>query len=60
MLRPALASLELLVITVITPQTEQVLPAAELPGFRAQMNDALLELLYDDPLRAWATSRYWS
>jgi len=59
-LRPALASLELLVITVITPQTEQVLPAAELPGFRAQMNDALLELLYDDPLRAWATSRYWS
>jgi len=52
-LRPALASLELLVITVITPETEQVLPAAEMPGLRSQMNDALLELLYDDPLNAW-------
>jgi len=52
-LRLAFASLELLVITVITPQTEQVLPPAELPGLRAQMNDALLELLYDDPLHAW-------
>jgi hypothetical protein len=52
-LRPAFASLDLLVITLITPQTEQVLPPAELPGLRSQMNDALLDLVYDDPLNAW-------
>lgn len=52
-LRTAFASLDLLVITVITPETEQVLPAAELPALRAAMNDALLELVYDDPLNAW-------
>jgi hypothetical protein len=53
-LRPALASLDLLVITPITQETEQVLPAVEMPGLRVQMNDALLELVYDDPLNAWA------
>jgi AAA domain len=53
-LRPAFASLDLLVITPITAETEQVLPAAEMPGLRSQMNDALLELVYDDPLNAWA------
>jgi hypothetical protein len=52
-LRRAFARLDLLVITVITPETEQVLPAAELPALRAAMNDALLELAYDDPLDAW-------
>ena len=52
-LRPAFASLDLLVITLITAETEQVLPAAEMPGLRSQMNDALLELVYDDPLNAW-------
>jgi hypothetical protein len=52
-LRAALASLDLLVITPITPETERVLPPAELPGLRSQMNDALLELVYDDPLNAW-------
>jgi predicted ATPase len=52
-LRPAFGSLDLLVITPITPETEQVLPAAEMPGLRAQMNDALLELAYGDPLNAW-------
>ena len=52
-LRPAFASLDLLVITLITPETERVLPAAEMPGLRAEMNDALLELVYDDPLNAW-------
>ena len=51
---PAFASLDLLVITLITPETEQVLPAAEMPGLRARMNDALLELVYDDPLDAWS------
>jgi predicted ATPase len=52
-LRPAFARLDLLVITPITAETERVLPAAELPGLRARMNDALLELVYDDPLDAW-------
>ena len=53
-LQLAFASLDLLVITPITPQTEQVLPAAEMPGLRSGMNDALLELAYGDPLNAWA------
>jgi hypothetical protein len=52
-LRPAFASLDLLVITPITAETEQVLPAAELPELRSQMNEALLELAYGDPLDAW-------
>ena len=52
-LQPAFASLDLLVITLITPETEQVLPAAEMPGLRSQMNDALVELVHDDPLNAW-------
>jgi hypothetical protein len=52
-LHPAFGSLDLLVITPITPETEHVLPAAEMPGLRLQMNDALLELVYDDPLNAW-------
>jgi hypothetical protein len=52
-LRPAFANLDLLVITLITPEMERVLPAAEIPGLRAEMTDALLELVYDDPLNAW-------
>jgi hypothetical protein len=52
-LRSAFASLDLLVVTLITPETEQVLPPAELPGLRSRMNDALLELVHDDPLNAW-------
>jgi hypothetical protein len=46
-------SLDLLVITPITAGTEQQLPPAEMPELRAQMNDALLDLVYDDPLGAW-------
>jgi hypothetical protein len=53
-LRQAFSSLDLLVITLITAETEQVLPPAEMPGLRARMNDALLDLLHDDPLDAWA------
>jgi hypothetical protein len=53
-LEPAFASLDLLVLTPITPETEQVLPAAELPRLRARMNDALLELVSGDPLTAWS------
>ena len=52
-LQPVFRNLDLLVITPITPETEQVLPVAEMPGLRAQMNDALLELVYGDPLNAW-------
>jgi hypothetical protein len=53
-LRAALASLNLLVITVITPEIEQLLPTPELPTLREAMNEALLELVYADPLDAWA------
>ncbi|GAA2631463.1 ATP/GTP-binding protein [Paractinoplanes durhamensis] len=52
-LRLAFATLDLLVVVVITPETERLLPAPELPGLRSRMNDALLELVYDDPLDAW-------
>jgi hypothetical protein len=52
-LQAAFGSLDLLIITPITPDTEQVLPAAEMPGLHSQMNDALLELAYEDPLNAW-------
>jgi hypothetical protein len=53
-LRAAFATLDLLVVAPVTPETERVLPAAEMPGLRLRMNDALLELVYDDPLNAWA------
>lgn len=49
----ALGSLDLLVITPITAETERFLPAAELPRLREEMNDALLDLVYRDPLQAW-------
>jgi AAA domain len=52
-LQPAFARLDLLVITMITVETERVLPPAELPRLRSQMNDALLDLVHDDPLDAW-------
>jgi hypothetical protein len=52
-LQPAFASLDLLVITLITPETERVLPAAEMTGLRSRMNDALAELVHADPLEAW-------
>ena len=52
-LGPAFARLDLLVITPITPETERALPAADLPGLRTRMNDALLDLVYEDPLKAW-------
>ena len=38
---------------MITPETENVLPAAEMPGLRSEMNDALVELAHGDPLNAW-------
>nr|BFE59910.1 hypothetical protein GCM10020063_044360 [Dactylosporangium thailandense] len=53
-LRRAFAGLDLLVFVVITPGTERMLPAAELPGLRSRANAVMLELVYDDPLDAWA------
>jgi AAA domain-containing protein len=53
-LGPAVASLDLLVITPVTPETEQLLPTAGLPALRDRMNETLLELVYGDPLGAWA------
>ena len=41
-------------ITVITPETERILPTPEMPELRMRMNDALLDLVYADPLDAWA------
>jgi hypothetical protein len=52
-LRPAFASLDLLVITLIMPETERTLPPVEMPRLRTQVNDVLLELANDDPLDAW-------
>jgi hypothetical protein len=52
-IQSALARLDLLVLTVITPDTEQTLPAPGMPELRARMNDALLDLVYADPLDAW-------
>lgn len=53
-LRLAFATLDLLIIAVATPESERILPVAELPGLRSRMNDALLELVYDDPFDAWS------
>ncbi len=51
--RSALARLDLLIVTPVTPQTERVLPRPDLPQLRETMNDALLDLLSSDPLEAW-------
>jgi hypothetical protein len=48
--RSAVASLDLLVVTVLTRETEQTLPTLEMPRLRWAMNDALLEIVYSDPL----------
>jgi hypothetical protein len=52
-LRSALASLDVLIITPVTPETEHLLPRAEMPHLRQAVNDTLLDLLYGDPLQAW-------
>ena len=51
--RSALASLDLLIVTPVTPEIERVLPRPGLPRLRERMNDALLDLLSSDPLDAW-------
>jgi hypothetical protein len=52
-LRSALACLDVLIVTPITPETERVLPRPDLPQLRETMNAALLDLLSSDPLEAW-------
>jgi hypothetical protein len=52
-LRSALASLDLLIVTPITPETEQVLPRPGMPRLRETVNDTLLDLLSSDPLQSW-------
>jgi hypothetical protein len=52
-LRPALASLDLLIVTPVTPETERVLPRPGMFQLREMVNDALLDLLSGDPLDAW-------
>ena len=52
-LRSALASLDLLIVTPITPETEQALPRPDMPRLQETVNDTLLDLLSGDPLQAW-------
>jgi hypothetical protein len=52
-LRSAFASLDLLVVLPMTPETERVLPRAELLHLRTKVNATLLDLLDDDPWDAW-------
>lgn len=52
-LRSALASLDLLIVTPVTPETEQVLPRPDMPRLQEAVNDMLLDLLSSDPLQAW-------
>jgi hypothetical protein len=52
-LRSALASLDVLIVTPVTPETERVLPRPGMLQLRETMNGALLDLLSSDPLEAW-------
>ncbi|MCX4781800.1 ATP/GTP-binding protein [Streptomyces sp. NBC_01264] len=52
-LESAMSSLDLLVLLPVTPETERLLPGAELPGLRGRMDEALAEILHGDPLDAW-------
>jgi AAA domain len=51
--RSALASLDLLIVTPVTAETQRVLPRPGLPRLRETVNGALLDLLSSDPLEAW-------
>lgn len=50
LVRSAMATLDLLVLVPITDDTQRTLPPADFPQLGAAVNDALLELVYDDPL----------
>ena len=56
-LRSALASLDVLIVTPVTAETERALPRPDLPQLRETMNGALLDLLSSDPLEAWGDVR---
>ena len=47
-LRSTIASLYLLVVIPITTDTERLLPPPDFAELRKAMNDALLDLVYDD------------
>ncbi|MFD6222206.1 AAA family ATPase [Nocardia asteroides] len=47
--RSALATLDLLVLLPVTEIVDRVLPAAEMPGLRAEMDAALADLVFADP-----------
>ncbi len=51
--RSALASLDLLIVTPVTPETERLLPRPGMPRLREMVNDTLLDLVSSDPLQAW-------
>lgn len=53
-LRAAFATLDLVVIAPIAPDAERVLPRAEHRGLRRRANEALLDLIDDDPMDAWS------
>lgn len=49
----AFMSLDLLIVTPITAEIENVLPTADMPALRRAVNATLLDLLDDDPFNAW-------
>ena len=51
LVRSAMATLDLLVVMPITQHTDRLLPRADFPELGVAVNDALLELVYDDPLQ---------
>jgi hypothetical protein len=51
--RSALAGLDLLIVTPVTPETERMLPRPGMLRLRETMNGAMLDLLSSDPLEAW-------
>ncbi len=50
LVRSAMATIDLLVVVPNTEHTDRLLPRADFPELGAAVNDALLELVYDDPL----------
>ncbi|MFD4784657.1 AAA family ATPase [Rhodococcus qingshengii] len=49
--RSALCTLDVLVVVPITVETVQKLPAVGMPELQRAVNDALLELVYADPMQ---------
>jgi hypothetical protein len=51
---PLFASLDALIVLPVTAEMTDRLPAPELPALQDAVNNALLMLVYDDPLNAWS------